>query len=54
MKVVYTSLAYREPGQVNRASSILYSAGVVSILTGVVHSLPRAFPPHLIRKRKQN
>jgi hypothetical protein len=40
-EIVYTSLAYRQPGQVNRASSILYSAGLVSIPTGVVHSLPR-------------
>jgi hypothetical protein len=40
-EVVYTSLANREPGQVNRASSILYSAGLVSIPTGAVHSPPR-------------
>jgi hypothetical protein len=40
-EVVYTSLAYREPGQVKRASSIVYSAGGASIPTGVVHILPR-------------
>jgi hypothetical protein len=40
-EVVYTSLAYREPGQLNRASSILCSTGVVYIPTGVVHSRPR-------------
>jgi hypothetical protein len=40
-EVVYTSLAYREPGPVNRASSIIYSTGLVSIPTGVVHRLPR-------------
>jgi len=40
-EVVYTSLAYRQPGEVNRASSILYSAGLVPIPTSVVHSMPR-------------
>jgi len=40
-EVVYTSLACREPGPVNRASSIIYSTGLVYIPTGVVHNLPR-------------
>ena len=40
-EVVYTSLAYRQSGQVNGASPVRYSACVISVPTGVVHSMPR-------------